>query len=98
MNQESGPASGRRPDAREHATKEKEEKVRGELDAKGQWQIKLVDGKGLKEVNELSPDKRQEVITKIGQEAPEAIDRQRLPRSSSDLAKNYFEELRKPDK
>ena len=38
------------------------------------------------------------MAVEIGQEAPEAIDRQRLPRGSSDLAKEYFEELRKPQK
>ena len=34
-------------------------------------------GTSLIELNYYSPDKRQEVISKIGQEAPEAIDRQR---------------------
>ena len=47
----------------------------------------------------VSPRRKDErMAVEIGQEAPEAIDRQRLPRSSSDLAKNYFEELRKPEK
>jgi hypothetical protein len=39
-----------------------------------------------------------EEIRRAALEAPEAIDRQRLPRSASDMARGYFEKLRGPDK
>jgi hypothetical protein len=39
----------------------------------------------------------REEIRQASQEAPEAIDRQRLPRSASDMARGYFEKLRGPD-
>ena len=33
-------------------------------------------------------------IRRASQEAPEAIDRQRLPRSAGDMARGYFDKLR----
>jgi hypothetical protein len=39
-----------------------------------------------------------EEIRRAAQEEPEALDRQRLPRSASDIARGYFEKLRGPDR
>ena len=39
-----------------------------------------------------------EDIRRAAQEAPEAIDRQRLPKSAGDMAKGFFDKLRGPEK
>ncbi len=92
-----GPGQGRRPDGKDKPTKDFETRSRSELD-KGRLQIiDHVDGsggfKGPRKPAELTEEIRQ-----ASQAAPEAIDRQRLPRSATDMAKGYFEKLRGPDK
>jgi len=92
-----GVGMGRRPDGKDGPTKEQESRARSELD-KGRLQIiDHVDGsggfKGPRKPAELTEEIRQ-----ASQAAPEAIDRQRLPRSASDMARGYFEKLRGPDK
>jgi hypothetical protein len=90
------PASGRRPESEEGPTKSKEEWARSKLD-KGKLQvIDHVPGGGFK--GPRKPDEMVEDIRRAAQDAPEAIDRQRLPRSAGDMAKGYFEKLRGPDK
>jgi hypothetical protein len=90
------PASGRRPDGKEHETKSQEARSRSELD-KGQLQIvDHVPGQGLKTLRNQA--ELTEEIRQAAQAAPEAIDRQRLPRSASDMARGYFEKLRGPEK
>ncbi len=90
------PAAGQRPEAKEHDTQARDVRSRSEFD-KGRLQIvDHVPGQGLKTLRnqaELSEEIRQ-----AAQAAPEAIDRQRLPRSASDMARGYFEKLRGPDK
>jgi hypothetical protein len=40
----------------------------------------------------------REEIRQAAQEAPAAIDRQRLPQSARKMARGYFEKVRGPDK
>jgi DNA repair exonuclease SbcCD ATPase subunit len=88
-------AAGRRPESKEGETAAKEERARSRLD-KGRLQvIDHVPGDGFK--GPRRPAEMREEIRKASQEAPEAIDRQRLPRSASDMARGYFEKLRGPD-
>jgi hypothetical protein len=90
------PASGVRPEAKEGETASKEERARSQLD-EGQLQVvDHVPGEGFK--GPRKPAEMTEEIRRAAQEAPEAIDRQRLPRSASDMARGYFEKLRGPDK
>jgi DNA repair exonuclease SbcCD ATPase subunit len=87
-----GPASGRRPESKDGKTGAKEEWAHSDLD-KGQMQvIDHVPGEGFK--GPRQPAEMAEDIRRAAQEAPEAIDRQRLPKSASDMAKGYFEKLR----
>ena len=51
-----------------------------------------VPGQGFK--GPRSPAEMAEEIRQAAQEAPEAIDRQRLPRSAKDMARGFFENLR----
>jgi hypothetical protein len=96
---EGGPGGigmGRRPDGKDGKTQEQETRARSELD-KGRLQIiDHVPGQGFK--GPRKPAEMTEEIREASQAAPEAIDRQRLPRSASDMAKGYFEKLRGPEK
>jgi len=90
------PAVGRRPEGQEHTTGQTEERVRSELD-KGRLQVvDHVPGDGFK--GPRTPDQLKEEIRRAAQEAPEALDRQRLPRSASDMARGFFDKLRGPEK
>jgi hypothetical protein len=87
-----GPAAGPRPESKEGETGAKEEWVHSDLD-KGRLQvIDHVPGDGFK--GPRKPAEMSEDIRRAAQEAPEAIDRQRLPRSASDMARGYFDKLR----
>jgi hypothetical protein len=64
---------------------------------KGRLQvIDHVPGDGFK--GPRKPAEMTEEIRRASQEEPEAIDRQRLPRSASDMARGYFEKLRGPER
>jgi hypothetical protein len=90
------PAWGRRPEAKEHDTQAQDQRSRTEF-GKGSKNITdLVKGEGVKTPGgqaELTEDVRP-----AAEAAADALDRQRLPRSASDMAKGYFEKLRGPDK
>jgi hypothetical protein len=58
--------------------------------------IDQVPGEGFK--GPRGPAEMAEEIRRARQEAPEAIDRQRLPPGVRDMAKGYFENLRGADK
>lgn len=95
-NNEGGQGSGRRPDGKPHDTRSEEQRVRSELD-KGALQIvDTVPGQGFK--GPRSPAELSEEIRQATQAAPEGIDRQRLPRSASEMARGYFEKLRIQEK
>jgi hypothetical protein len=90
------PGAGQRPEARDGGTDSKEEWAHSQMD-KGQLQvIDHVPGDGFK--GPRKPAEMTEEIRRASQEEPEAIDRQRLPRSASDMARGYFEKLRGPDR
>ncbi len=90
------PATGRRPESKDGDTAAKEEWAHSTLD-KGRLQvIDHVPGDGFK--GPRKPAEMTEEIRRAAQEEPEALDRQRLPRSASDMARGYFEKLRGPDR
>jgi hypothetical protein len=90
------PSAGRRPESKEGETASKEERSHSQMD-KGRLQvIDHVPGDGFK--GPRKPAEMSEEIRRASQEEPEALDRQRLPRSASDMARGYFEKLRGPDR
>jgi hypothetical protein len=90
------PGAGQRPVAKDGDTASKEEWSHSRMD-KGRLQvIDHVPGDGFK--GPRKPAEMTEEIRRASQEEPEAIDRQRLPRSASDMARGYFEKLRGPDR
>jgi hypothetical protein len=92
-----GQAAGQRPLAKEGETKSVETRERVQL---GKGKMEVVDtapGKGVK-VGPRNPDEMRADIREAAQQAPAAIDRQRLPSSAKKMARDYFEKLRGPDK
>jgi hypothetical protein len=90
------PGASQRPESKDGATASKEEWAHSQMD-KGRLQvIDHVRGDGFK--GPRKPAEMTEEIRRASQEEPEAIDRQRLPRSASDMARGYFEKLRGPDR
>jgi hypothetical protein len=90
---EPNPGSGRRPLGPEKPTSSFETKLKGQFD-KG----KLVfDGYApgpsykKKTTSELSGEVKQ-----AAQEAPEALEQQRIPKAARDMAKGYFRNLAAP--
>jgi hypothetical protein len=87
------PAQGRRPDGDSHDTGSYTTRVRGQFDASGQMeQTGFAPGTSFKK---RSSSEIAGEIKQASQEAPEAIERQRIPRAASDMAKGYFENFRK---
>jgi hypothetical protein len=86
------PATGQRPQGKDSATGVKEERAHSQLD-KGRLQVlDTVPGDGFK--GPRKPAEMTEEIRRAAQQEPEALDRQRLPRSARDMARGYFEKLR----
>jgi hypothetical protein len=92
-----GPGGGPRPQGKDTGDTATEDKY-----APGQWdkgKLEVVgEGplggfKGPRKPSEMSEEIRQ-----AAQEAPAAIDRQRLPPSARKMARGYFEKVRGPDK
>jgi len=85
-------ASGKRPENKDAKTKEGDEKrVRGFFDAKGRKTYGgATNGPAFKKATkeELAGEIQQAV-----QEAPEAVEVQRLPKGAKDMVKEYFEKL-----
>lgn len=85
-------ATGRRPENKDAKSKEGEEKrIRGHFDPRGRKTYAgATTGPAFKQSTsaEMSKDIQQAV-----QEAPEAVEVQRLPRSAKDMVKEYFEKL-----
>jgi hypothetical protein len=91
-----GPASGRRPQSTDGKTGSVEDWAHSDFD-KGRLQvIDHLPGDGFK--GPRKPAEMSEDIRRAAQEAPEAIDRQRLPKSASEMAKGFFEKLRGSEK
>jgi hypothetical protein len=91
-----GPATGARPDGKPHETTQKEERSRSQLGKGKQSILDFVPGEGLKEP--FNPGAHGDVIRQAAQEAPEALDRQQLPRGASDMVRGYFDKFRGADK
>ena len=90
-NQE-GQGAGRRPLGKAKPFKSYEAKTKSEFDAKGK---KIFDGYAPGQT--FRSKKGAEMIGDIqqaSQEAPEAIEQQRIPRGARDMAKGYFQRMR----
>ncbi|MFL5242007.1 MAG: hypothetical protein ACJ8FY_07855 [Gemmataceae bacterium] len=86
-----GPGQGRRPEDKEGETKSLNTKVAGKLDPKGKKELTgTAPGHSFKK---KSSAEMEGEIQQASQEAPEAIERQRLPRAATDMTKGYFENL-----
>jgi hypothetical protein len=86
-------AAGRRPESKEGPTGKIETRTRGEM-TKGELRIEGFE----KGFNLKRPKKSSEIageIKQASQEAPEAIDRLRIPKAVGDISKGYFENLRR---
>lgn len=86
------PAAGRRRESKDAVTNSKDQREHATMD-KGKLNIiDTLPGEGFK--GPKKPAELTEEIRRASQEAPEAIDRQKLPRSASDMAKGYFDKMR----
>jgi hypothetical protein len=91
-----GPGAGRRPESKDKDDTGHEEKhIRGEWE-KGKMEV-VGHGPfgGFK--GPRKPAEIQDEIRQAAQEAPAALDRQRLPPSARKMARGYFERVRGPD-
>jgi hypothetical protein len=86
-------AAGRRLESKEGPTNKIDARTRAEM-TKGEMRIEGFE----KGFNLKRPKKSSEIageIKQASQEAPEAIDRMRIPKAISDISKGYFENLRR---
>lgn len=92
LSNEGVPGAGRRPEAKDDNTAHKDALVPGEWD-KGKMEVigqgPLGGFKGPRK-----PEEMQAEIRQAAQEAPAALDRQRLPASAQKMARGYFEKVR----
>ena len=85
------PGAGPRPESKEKPTQSREERARSPLDRGRLQVIDHVPGGGFK--GPRKPVEMVEDIRRAAQEAPEAIEQQRIPKSARDVAKGYFRNL-----
>jgi hypothetical protein len=88
-----GQGAGRRPEGDPHQTGSYNSKIKGSFDKKGAKELTgYAPGTSFKKKSsaEIAGD-----IKQASQDAPEAIEHQRIPRAASDMAKGYFENFRK---
>src|SRR5262249_19894834 len=87
------PASGKRPEAKEGATKSVDKQVPLDYDPKGKNEvIGTLQGGGFKK---KSSQEMAGSVTQAAQDAAEASEQQPVDRASKDMYKGYFENLRK---
>jgi hypothetical protein len=86
------PSAGRRRESKETVTNSVEKRERANMDKGKLLIVDTLPGEGFK--GPRKPAELTEEIRRATQEAPEAIDRQRLPRSAGDMARGYFDRLR----
>lgn len=86
------PAMGRRPRGEKSATSSFDARARGEFDPKGK---KIFDGyaPGQNFKKKTAAEMAGEVHQAATQDAPEAIEQQRIPKAAKDIAKEYFRKL-----
>jgi DNA repair exonuclease SbcCD ATPase subunit len=95
MRQGMGPGigSGRRPESEAHQTSSYTSKLKGQHDNKGAQELTgYAPGTSFKK--KTSAEIAGEV-KEASQDAPGTIDQQRIPRSDRDMARGYFENIRK---
>ncbi len=88
-----GIGAGRRPEGDPHKTGSYTSKLKGQNDPKGAQELTgYAPGTSFKKKSsaEIAGE-----IKQASQDAPETIERQRIPRAASDMAKGYFENIRK---
>jgi len=91
-----GPGAGQRPESKEGETGEVERKDRIKMEDGKMEVIGTAPGRGFR--GPAKPDELRDEIRQATQEAPAAIDRQRLPASAKKMARDYFEKVREPEK
>jgi hypothetical protein len=87
-----GRGAGRRPEAKDGETGSVDEKADSEFDKKGQKTVVGYAPSSKKFPKKTSAEVAGE-IKQASQEAPEAIERMRIPKQASDMTKGYFEKL-----
>jgi len=87
---------GQRPIVEDDNTGHENKRERSQLENKSVRVVDVVPGHGMK--SPKSQEELREDIKKASQEAPEAIDRMRLPKSAGDMTRGYFDKLRGTDK
>ncbi|MBY0230786.1 MAG: hypothetical protein K2W96_15985 [Gemmataceae bacterium] len=92
-----GPGAGLRPLGADKGDTDKEEKFSPAATAKGKKEI-IGDGPKGGFKGARRPEEMAEEIRQAAQEAPAAIDRQRLPPAARKMARGYFEKVRGQDK
>lgn len=85
------PGAGRRPEE-EDQTGSQRERITSEQDPKGRKEV-VGTAPGSNFRKPVKQEDLVEVIKQARQEAPEALERQRIPRAAGDIAKGYFENL-----
>jgi hypothetical protein len=88
-----GIGAGRRPESEPHKTGSYTSKLKGQHDSKGAQELTgYAPGTSFKKKSsaEIAGE-----IKQASQDAPETIERQRIPRAASDMARGYFENIRK---
>lgn len=86
------PGAGRRPEDKDGDFKPLPSRVKLDFDKEGKKEIiDFVRGPAYKKKSssEIAGD-----VEQASQEAPEALERQRIPRAASDIARGYYEKLR----
>jgi hypothetical protein len=91
-----GPGAGKRPEGDGGKTGEEDVRVGGEVD-KGRLEV-IGTGPPGGFKGPRAPSEMREEIRRAAQEAPAAIDRQRLPPAAKKMARGFFEKVRGPDK
>jgi hypothetical protein len=87
------PGAGRRPEGDPHETGSYTSKLKGKHDSKGSQELTgYAPGSSFKK---KSSSEIAGEIKQASQDAPETIERQRIPRGASDMARGYFENIRK---
>ena len=89
-----GIGAGQREEGDPHETGAFTSRVRGNFDPKGQQELTGY-APGSSYFKKKSSVEIAGQIKEASQEAPEALERQRIPRAAADMAKGYYENLRK---
>ena len=86
------PAAGRRPLGKEGAVRSFDTKPKGEFDPNGR---KIIDGYAPgQSFKKRSGAELVGEIKQASQDAPEALEQQRIPKAAREMAKGYFRNLR----